>query len=180
MKFFSAVLLASAGLAAAAPVSDATPSSLSLLKRLDYCGSTEAQQCDLTRCDDKKYAKIGQRATMKALQWLRDDDKNELYPLPPDVFTVDPGKTAMVACMGHVGFFIRVSEEVDHPIAFESKDVAWYMDDTYHRCNGGAPADDDIPTHSYGYLHESHDWSIIASGNAPCSGYDTENFPKDA
>lgn len=155
MQLLSALFLASAGLAAAVPVSDASLSGHSIFKR--ECGTEGKWHCDLTKCDGK-YAPIGQRATMNALIDMREKE---------GTFTVQPGSRERIWCHGQVGWFLETSKDLESGLNFDWQDISAMMDAAYHHCNGGAPADEDIPTPAYGYLDESGQkkFSIIAKGN---------------
>lgn len=174
MKFFAAILLGAAGLAAAVPLTDGTGKTVLTADGPDNGANRTTvtvgkRTKDSSNCGLQMYQQFGQRAFMHILFWLTgretyNDDGDEV----PDVIIVTPGKEKMFACEGHVGFYLNVDktgdpkyDSIDRP--FAPADLGWTMDSTFHDCYGGPPADEDTPINAI--QHWGDGWNILVRGN---------------
>ncbi|KAF2268264.1 hypothetical protein CC78DRAFT_530185 [Lojkania enalia] len=174
MKFSTAILLASASLAAAAPLEGKEARRDVLIA--DGPGNSTSEVTvakrvkDSSNCGLQMYQQFGQKAFMHILFWLTGRQTyNKKGEEVPDVIIVTPGKEKMFACEGHVGFYINVDktgddkyDRIDRP--FSPADLGWTMDATFHDCYGGPPADDDNPINAIQHF-SSDGWNVLVRGN---------------
>ena len=152
MKFSSAIFIGTAAYMSTAAPLDAAPKSLARRTApTSYCGL-------------QQYSGVGGPAAKDNLWYLEQRGDG---PFGADTIAVDAGTCVMISCTGQAG--IRLCLQTGQPDgrSFNTRQLGYMMDNTFHDCYGGAPsADHSHRGDAWAIAHVEPDWTMLLSGVA--------------